>query len=81
MKNLIKKINKFEEQIEMGFYTKKDAIFKLKELRSKVAQKFPEDSDEFIQCIHALIDAYEAIKKLDLKPKNYEEFRQIIQHI
>ena len=57
MKTLIKKIDNLTEKIEMGLFTKSEAIFKLRELRSEVAEKFEEGSDEFMQCIECLIDA------------------------
>jgi len=64
MKTLLNKIDKVTEQIEMGFFTKSEAMFKLRELRSEVAEKFEEDSDRYIQCIYPLIDANEMAKSL-----------------
>ena len=58
MKTLIEKIDNLTEQIEMGFFTKSEAMFKLRELRSEVADKFEEGSDKFMQCIECLIDAH-----------------------
>lgn len=64
MKTLIKKIDSLTDQIEMGFYTKSEAMFKLRQLRSEVAEKFEEGSDKFMQCIYPLIDANEIAKAL-----------------
>lgn len=64
MKALINKIDKLTEEIEMGFYTKADAMFKLRQLRSEVSDKFEEGSDKFMQCIYPLIDANEIAKCL-----------------
>jgi len=64
MKTLLNKIDKLTEQIEMGFFTKSEAMFKLRELRSEVAEKFEEGSDKFMQCIYPLIDANEIAKSL-----------------
>lgn len=64
MKALLGKIDKLTCQIEMGFYTKAEAMFKLRELRSEVAAKFEEGSDKFMQCIYPLIDADEIAKCL-----------------
>ena len=58
MITLIEKIDNLTEQIEMGFFTKSEAMFKLRELRSEVADKFEEGSDKFMQCIECLIDAH-----------------------
>ena len=64
MKTLLKKIDQLAEKIEMGFYTKSEAMCKLKELRGEVVEKFEEGGDEFMQCINPLIDAYEIAKSL-----------------
>lgn len=64
MKTLLNKIEKLTEQIEMGFFTKAEALQKLRELRSEVAEKFEEGSDKFMQCIYFLIDADELAKSL-----------------
>ena len=64
MKTLLNKIDKLTEEIEMGFYTKSEAMFKIRELRSEVAEKFEEGSDKFMQCIYTLIDADEMAKSL-----------------
>ena len=64
MKNLLNKIDKLTEEIEMGFYTKSEAMFKLRQLRSEVVDKFEEGSDKFMQCIYPLIDANEIVKCL-----------------
>ena len=64
MKTLLNKIDKLTDQIEMGFFTKSVAMFKLRELRSEVAEKFEEGSDEFMQCIYPLIDANDIAKAL-----------------
>jgi hypothetical protein len=64
MKTLLKKIDQLTEKIELGFYTKSEAMFKLRELRSEVAEKFEEGSDKFMQCIYPLIDANEIAKRL-----------------
>ena len=64
MKTLLNKIDKLTEQIEMGLFTKSEAMFKLRELRSEVAEKFEEGSDKFMECIYALIDANEIAKSL-----------------
>ena len=64
MKTLLKKIDQLTEKIEMGFYTKSEALFQLRQLRSEVAEKFEEGGDEFIQCINLLIDANEIAKNL-----------------
>jgi hypothetical protein len=64
MKNLLKKIDTLTEQIEMGFYTRSEAMFKLREMRSIISGKFEEGSDNFIQCIDALIDANEIASSL-----------------
>jgi hypothetical protein len=64
MTTLINKIDKLTDEIEMGFYTKSEAMFKLKQLRGEVAEKFEEGSDEFMQCIYPLIDANEIAKCL-----------------
>ena len=58
MKTLIEKIDNLTEQIEMGFFTKSEAMFTLRELRSEVDDKFEEGSDKFLQCIECLIDAH-----------------------
>jgi hypothetical protein len=39
-------------------------MLKLRELRSEVAAKFEEGSDNFMQCIYPLIDANEIAKSL-----------------
>jgi len=59
MKNLLKKADQLSENIEMGFYTKSQALSMLRGLRNEIAEKFDEGSDEFIQCIQSLIDAHE----------------------
>jgi len=64
MKNLLKKIDKLTEEIDMGFYTKAQAMFKLKQLRSEVSAKFAEGSDNFTQCINPLIDAFIIINEI-----------------
>ena len=64
MKTLLKKIDKLTEQMEMGFFTKSEAMFKLRELRREVAEKFEEGGDKFMQCIYPLIDATEIAKGL-----------------
>ena len=64
MKTLLKKIDKLTEQIESGFYSKNEAMFKLRELRSEVALKYEEGSDKFIECIYPLIYAHEIAKYL-----------------
>lgn len=64
MKTLLNKIDKLTEEIEMGFYTRSEAMAKLRELRSEVAEKFEEGSDKFMQCIYPLIDANEIVKSL-----------------
>ena len=65
MKTLLKKIDKLTDQILAGFFTKSEAMFKLRELRSEVAENLEEGSDEFMQCIYSLIDANEIAKSLD----------------
>lgn len=62
MKTLLKKIDKLTEEIEMGFYTRKECFAKLRALRNEVADKFEEGSDEFMQCVYHLIDANEIAK-------------------
>ena len=64
MTNLLKKIDKLTEQIEFGFFTKTEAMFKLRELRSEVSERFEEGSDNFMNCIYFLIDANEIAKSL-----------------
>jgi len=64
MRNLVKKIDKLTDEIEMGFFTKEEAMIKLRGLRSEVDEKFEEGSDNFIQCIYLLIDANEIVKTL-----------------
>ena len=64
MKTLLNKIDKLTDQIEMGLLTKAEAMLKLRELRSEVADKFEEGSDKFMQCIYPLIDANEIAKLL-----------------
>ena len=64
MKTLLNKIDKLTEKIEMGFYTKSEALFQLRQLRSEVAEKFEEGSDKFMQCIYPLIDANEIAMSL-----------------
>lgn len=64
MKTLLNKIDKLTDQIEMGLLTKAEAMLKLRELRSGVADKFEEGSDKFMQCIYPLIDANEIAKLL-----------------
>ena len=64
MKTLLNKIDKLTDQIEMGLLTKAEAMLKLRELRSEVADKFEEGSDKYMQCIYPLIDANEIAKSL-----------------
>ena len=64
MKTLLKKIDQLTEEIEMGFYTKSEAMIRLRELRSEVTEKFEEGSEKFMQCIYPLIDANEIVKML-----------------
>ena len=64
MKTLLNKIDKLTEKIEMGFYTKSEALFQLRQLRSEVSEKFEEGSDNFMQCINPLIDANEIAMSL-----------------
>ena len=64
MKIIIQTIDNLTEQIEMGFFTESEAMFKLRELRSEVADKFEEGSDEFMRCICPLVDANEIARSL-----------------
>ena len=64
MKTLLNKIDKLTEQIEMGFFTKSEAMLKLRELSGEVDEKFEEGSDKFMQWIYPLIDANEIAKSL-----------------
>ena len=59
MKNLLKRIDKLTECLEMGFFTKEESLFHLRSLRSEISDKFEEGSDNFMICISALIDANE----------------------
>ena len=64
MKKLINRANDLTDIIEMGLLTRGQAFFKLRELRSDIADKYEEGSDEFIQCIDPLIDANEVANLL-----------------
>ena len=59
MKTIFKKIDKLTERIEMGLFTKAEAFSNLRELRSEIAEKYGEGSDDFMQCICLLVDANE----------------------
>ena len=64
MKTLLNKIDALHEKIEMGFYLKAEAMFRLRELRSEVCDKYEEGSDNFTTCLHYLIDAHETCVEL-----------------
>jgi len=59
MKQFFNKADQLTENIEMGFYTKNQALSMLRSLRNEILDKFEEGSDEFMQCIQPLIDAHE----------------------
>jgi hypothetical protein len=64
MKLLLKKIDTLTDNIEMGLLTRGQAFSKLRELRSDIADKYEEGSDEFVKCIEPLIDANEVANLL-----------------
>ena len=64
MKQLLRKIDTLTEQIEMGWFTKSEAMFRIRELRSEVCDKYKEGSDNFMTCISSLIDAHEVCVSL-----------------
>ena len=64
MKTLLRKIDELAANIEMGIYAKSEAMLKIRELRTEVSSKFQEGSDNFMMCIHSLIDAHDLAKEL-----------------
>ena len=64
MKTLLKQIDKLTEQIEQGIYTKEQAMFKVRSLKSTVAYKYEIDSDNYNTCLYPLLDAYNAAQSL-----------------
>jgi len=59
MRNLLKKIDELTELLEMGLLTKDYSLLQIRKIRSEIADKYEEGSDEFIMAIYPLIDANE----------------------
>jgi hypothetical protein len=55
----IYQIDKLNQNIEMGFYTKGEALTLLRNKRNEIANSYEVGSDNFIMCINFLIDANE----------------------
>jgi hypothetical protein len=60
----IDKIDTLHEQIEMGLFTRSEAMFKIRVLRSDIIEAFGEGSDEHTQCLYSLIDCHSTIETL-----------------
>jgi hypothetical protein len=64
MKNLLNKANQLLEAIEMGIYTKKQALNMIKNLAYQIELKYKLGSDNYISCMYPLYDAVEVTNKL-----------------
>ena len=57
MRKLFNQINKLTNEIELGIYTKAEAMYKIRSLRSDINDKFDEGTDNHTELIYCLIDA------------------------
>lgn len=64
MKTILNNIDKLYEAISNGLLTRSEANLKIRELRSSIADKYEEGSDNFTTCINSLVDCHLLINEL-----------------
>ena len=64
MKQLLKQIDTLTNQIELGLYTRQEAMFKIRVLKGIVQDKYDEDSDNYNICLYSLLDAHSSAQNL-----------------
>jgi len=64
MKAILKQIDKLTDQIESGIYTKHQALLKIRDIKGLISDKYDVDSDNYTECLWALIDTNELAQNL-----------------
>ena len=57
-KNLISKIEDLCENIENGLFTSNEAMTQIRNFQDTILDKFEEGTDNYMQCMAPLCDAY-----------------------